>query len=187
MSALSFTGTPRCAFTLIKNVAVPAAILFRSISMAAARISASGDPINIAFPLSPIHLVTAFNNDWLSHKYRNRSSISVSKRQKKQYQFRPIWAGALFLTFHFALLLFLFSSQVLISCSFVWTVTGHYLALKPIASMHAYLCAHPVIVFSPFQSHLTLVFSSWYSGRFKFISFAERELQLKTFLRLKTN
>ena len=49
---------------------------------------------------------------------------------------------------------------------FVWTVTGRYLALKPIAFKHAYLCAHPLIVFSPFQSHLTLVFSSWYSGRF---------------------
>ena len=40
-----------------------AAILFRSISMTAARISASGDPTNVAFPPSPIHLVTAFNND----------------------------------------------------------------------------------------------------------------------------
>jgi len=61
-----------------KKVAVPAAILFRSISMAAARISASGDPTNVAFPPSPIHLVTAFNNDRLSHKYSNGSLISVS-------------------------------------------------------------------------------------------------------------
>jgi len=28
------------------------------------------------------------------------------------------------------------------------------------------LCAHPVIALSPFQSHLTFVFSSWCSGRF---------------------
>jgi len=51
----------------------PCAIFFRSILMAAARISASGDPTNVAFPPSPIHLVTAFNNDWLSHKYSNES------------------------------------------------------------------------------------------------------------------
>jgi len=43
-SAPSFPGPPRCAFTLTKKVAVPAAILFRSISMAAARISASSGP-----------------------------------------------------------------------------------------------------------------------------------------------
>ena len=80
MLAPSFAGSPRCAFTLTKKVAVHAAILFRSISMAAARISApSGAPTNVAFPPSPIHLVTAFNNDWLSHKYSNGSSISVSR------------------------------------------------------------------------------------------------------------
>jgi len=69
---------------------------------------------------------------------------------------------------------FLFSSQVIISCShfalFVWTVTCRFLALNPIAPKHAYLCAHPdydpVISFSPFQSHWIFVFSSWYSGRF---------------------
>jgi len=60
-------------------VTVPAAILFRSILMAAARIYASGGPTNVTFPPSPIHLLTAFNNDWLSHKYSNVSSISVSR------------------------------------------------------------------------------------------------------------
>ena len=83
MSAPSFAGSPRCAFTMTKKVAVPAAILFRSISMAATRISASGDPTNVAFPPSPIHLVTAFNNDSLSHKYSNGSSISVSRSARK--------------------------------------------------------------------------------------------------------
>ena len=63
MSAPSFADSPRCAFTLTKTVAVPVAILFRSISIATARISASGAPTNIAFPPSPIHLLTAFNND----------------------------------------------------------------------------------------------------------------------------
>jgi len=49
--------------TLTKKVAVPAAILFHSISMDAARISASGAPTKVAIPPSPVHLLTAFNND----------------------------------------------------------------------------------------------------------------------------
>ena len=119
MSAHSFAGSPRCAFTLTKKVAVPAAILFRSISMAAARISASGAPTNVAFPPSPIHLsVNAFNNDWLSHKYSNGSSIIVSRNTSNnaansgRFKLEPS-----FLTSHFALLLFLFSSQVVKCCS----------------------------------------------------------------------
>jgi len=171
MLNLSFAGFPRCAFTLTKKVAVPAAILFCSISMAAARISASGAPTHVALPPSPIHLLTAFNNDWLSHKYSNGSSISVSRSASKNaadsgwFELEPSSSRP---TLHCCS--FRFSSQIIISCShfalFVWTVTCRYLALKPIASKHAYLCAHPVIAFSPFQSHLTFVFSSWYSGRF---------------------
>jgi len=126
MPAPLFAGSPRCAFTLAKKVAVTAAILFRGILMAAARISASSAPTNVAFPPSPIHLLTSFNNDWLSHKYSNGSSISVSRSARKHCRFRPIWAGALFFSFHSALLLFLFHSQVILSCShfalFVWTV-----------------------------------------------------------------
>ena len=79
MSVPSFAGSPRCAFTLTKKVAVPAAILFRSISMANARICTSGAPTNVAFPPSPIHLLAVYNNDRLSHKYSNGSSISVSR------------------------------------------------------------------------------------------------------------
>ena len=52
-----------------------------------------------------------------------------------------------------------YSAPILPSCQIlVWTVTCHHLAQKLIASEHAYLCAHPVIVFSPFQSHLAFVF-----------------------------
>ena len=83
MSAPSFAGSPQYAFTLTKKVVVPAAILFRSISMAAARISASGAPTNVVFPPSPIHLLTAFNNDWLSHKYSSGSSLNVSQSASK--------------------------------------------------------------------------------------------------------
>jgi len=63
MSAPLFAGSLRCTFTLTKKVAGPAVLLFRSISMAAARISASGALTNVAFPPSlPINLLTAFNN-----------------------------------------------------------------------------------------------------------------------------
>jgi len=44
--------------------------------MAAAKISTSGALTSVAFPLSPIHLLIAFDNDWWSHKYRNGFSIS---------------------------------------------------------------------------------------------------------------
>jgi len=82
-STPSFAGSPRCTFTLTKKLAFPAAILFRSVLMAAARISASSAPTNVAFPPSQIHLLTAFNNDWLPHKYSNGSSISVSRSASK--------------------------------------------------------------------------------------------------------
>ena len=83
MTAASFASYSWRAFTLTQKVTVPAAILFRSISMAASRISASGAPTNVAFPPSPIHLLTAFKNDWLSHKYSNSNSISVSRSTRK--------------------------------------------------------------------------------------------------------
>ena len=73
----------RCAFSLTKKVAVPAAILFRSILMSAARISTSGAPTNIAFPPALIYLLTAFNNDWLSRKYSHGSSISVLRSARQ--------------------------------------------------------------------------------------------------------
>ena len=58
-----------------------AAILFRRISesMAAAKISTSSAPTNVAFPPSSIHLLNALNDYWLSHKYSNGSSIIVSQ------------------------------------------------------------------------------------------------------------
>jgi len=50
MSASSFAGSPRCAFTLTRNVAAPAVVLFRSSSIASSKMSASGAPTNVAFP-----------------------------------------------------------------------------------------------------------------------------------------
>ena len=57
MSASSFAGSPRCAFTLTRNVAAPAVVLFRSSSIASSKMSASGAPTNVAFRLHlPIFL-----------------------------------------------------------------------------------------------------------------------------------
>jgi len=69
MSASSFAGSPRCAFTLTRNVAAPAVVLFRSYSIASSKMSASGASTNVTFPSSPTHLFTAFSSAWLSHKH----------------------------------------------------------------------------------------------------------------------
>jgi len=155
---------------LTKRFSVPAAIVFRRISKAAAKISASGAPTNVVFPPSPIHQLTAFDNDWLSHKYSNGSFFSVSWSASKnaansiRFELEPSSSRP---TLH---CYFIFPSQLIVSCShftfWIWTITCRYLALKPIASEHAYFCAHPIIVFSQFNSHLKFVFSSRYSGRF---------------------
>jgi len=105
-------------FTLTKKVAVPVAILFRSILMAAAKISALCAPTNVAFPPSPIHQLTAFNNDWLSHKYSNGSSIGLSRSASKnatnsgRFELEPSSSRP---TLHCSFSLF--SSHVIISCS----------------------------------------------------------------------
>ena len=49
MSASSFAGSPRCAFTLTRNVAAPAIVFFRSSSIASSKMFASGAPTNVAF------------------------------------------------------------------------------------------------------------------------------------------
>ena len=71
MSTPSFAGSPqaRCAFTLTRNVAAPAVVLFRSSSIASSKMSASGTPTNVAFPPSPTSLFTAVGRAWLSHKH----------------------------------------------------------------------------------------------------------------------
>ena len=155
MSATSFADFPRCAFTLTRKVAVPAAILFRSILMAAARISASGAPTNVAFPPSPIHLFTAFNNDWLSHKYSNGSSISVSRSARKnaansgRFELEP--SSSLHCCFSF-----LFSNHYILLPFCPFCLNRHLLLLGPKThSLQACLSLCPsVIAFPPFQSHL---------------------------------
>ena len=69
ISASSFADSPRCAFTLTRNVAAPAVFFPRSSSIASSKMSASGSPNKFAFLPSPSHLFTAFGSAWLSHKY----------------------------------------------------------------------------------------------------------------------
>ena len=96
--------------------------------------------------------------------HTNTATAPLSACHEELSKTLPIQADlnwSLFLSSHFALLFFCFPSQVIISCFyfafFVWTITYRNLALRSIASEHAYRCAHPVIAFSPFQSHLTVV------------------------------
>ena len=57
MSASLFAGSPRCAFTLTRNITAPAVVLFRSSLIASNKMSASCDHTKVAFPLSPTHLL----------------------------------------------------------------------------------------------------------------------------------
>ena len=49
MSASSFAGSLQCAFTLTRNVAAPAVVLFQSSLIASSKMSASGAPTNVDF------------------------------------------------------------------------------------------------------------------------------------------
>ena len=128
-------------------------------------------PRQVPPPTLPFHLHQSVF--WLPSTmtscHTNTATALLSVRHEAPVKTLPIQADFSWSPF-LTSLLFLLSSKVIISCShftfFVWTVTCCYLALKPRASEHAYLCAHPVIPFSSFQSQLTFVFSSWYSGHF---------------------
>jgi len=82
ISASSFAGSPRCSFTLTRNVAAPAVVLFLSSSIASSRMSASRAPTHVAFPPSPTHLLTAFSSAWLSHKYSMGFVTGVPRNAK---------------------------------------------------------------------------------------------------------
>jgi len=82
MSASSFAGSPRYAFTLTRNVAAPAVVLFRSSSIASSKMFASGAPTQVTFLPSPTHLFTAFSRAWLSHKYSMGLLTGVPRNAK---------------------------------------------------------------------------------------------------------
>jgi len=68
MSACSFVDSPRFAFALTGNVASPAFAPFQSSLITSRKMSASGAPINVAFPPLPSYLFTVSRSAWLSHK-----------------------------------------------------------------------------------------------------------------------
>ena len=110
MSASSFAGSPRCAFTLTSNVVAHAVVLFRSSSIASFKMSASGAPTNVAYPPSPTHLFTAVSSAWLSHKYSMGFVTGVPRNAKTKaansgrfeldpFSSRPTFLCCLFLCF----------------------------------------------------------------------------------------
>jgi len=148
MSAPSSASSLRCTFTLTKNVAVPAAIHFRSISMAVAKISASGGPTNVVFPP---HRSTYWLPSTMIGCHTNIATAPLSESHEAAVKTLPIQADLSWSPLPLVPLCtdaFSVSSQLIVSSShfafFVWTVTCRHLALKPIASEHAYLCAHSV-------------------------------------------
>jgi len=164
MSTPSCASSPRCTFTLTRKVAVPAAILFRNISMAAAWYPRQVPPPTLPFHL---HQSTYWLLSTMTDCHTNTATAPLSAYHEAPGKTLPIqadlsWSPLPFISLCTAA--FSFSSQVIISCShfdlFVWTVTCRYLALKPIASKHDYLCAQPALAFSPFKSYLTFVLSS---------------------------
>jgi len=112
----------RC--TLTKKVAVPAALLFRSISMTAARISALGAPTNVA----PIYLLPS---TMTISKYSNGSSISVSRSARKnaaksgRFELEP---SASLPTLHCCFLFFLL--KLLYPARFCPFCLNHHLPLR---------------------------------------------------------
>ena len=114
MSAASFAGSPRCAFTLTRNVNAPAVVPFRSPSIASSKISASGTPTNFAFTPSPTHHFIAFSSAWLSHKYSMSFVAGVPRNAKTK---RMVRAGPFLFVSHLLLLPFPLFPQVQIPCS----------------------------------------------------------------------
>ena len=78
----SFAGLPRCAFTLTRNVAAPAVVLFQSSSIASSKKSASGAPTNFDFSPSHTYLFIAFSSACLSHKYSKGFVTGVPRNAK---------------------------------------------------------------------------------------------------------
>ena len=70
----SFAGSPRCAFTLTRNVAGPAVVLFRSSLIASNTMSASGAPTYVAFPPSPTQIFTALVVAQIQHGFCHRGA-----------------------------------------------------------------------------------------------------------------
>jgi hypothetical protein len=73
MSARSLMGSPRCDFTLIRKVALPARTRCVSRQTTSWRMSASGAVASVAFPPCPTHFLIAHKTAALSHSSRASS------------------------------------------------------------------------------------------------------------------
>jgi hypothetical protein len=81
VSARSFVGSPRCDFTLIRKVALPACTRCVSRQTISRRISASGAVANVAFPPCPTHFLIAHKTASFSHnRMNNRMTSSLRLR-----------------------------------------------------------------------------------------------------------
>ena len=85
MLASLFATSPPCAFTLTRNIAAPAIVLFRSSSIASRKMSASGVPTNVTSPPSPTHHFIAFSSAWMStaRKLMHEKPEGRSNRQER--------------------------------------------------------------------------------------------------------
>jgi hypothetical protein len=73
VSARSLIGSPRCDFTFIRKVALPARTRCVSRQTISRRISASGAVANVAFPPCPTHFLITHETASLSHNRRTSS------------------------------------------------------------------------------------------------------------------
>lgn len=72
--------SPRCVFTLTRNVATPAFILSRSFSIASRKMSALGASTIVDIPPSLTYFFTAVSSAWLSHRYSMGFGSSLCRK-----------------------------------------------------------------------------------------------------------
>ena len=81
VSARSLIGSPRCDFTFIRKVALPARTRCVSRQIISRRISASGAVANVAFPPCPTHFLMTRKTATLSHSRRASSLRAAAQLQ----------------------------------------------------------------------------------------------------------
>ena len=92
-SALSFRGSPRCAFTLTRKVAAPASTLRLSASMISFSMSAFTLSASVARWPSPIHFRSSVISIWQSssaNRSRCGSALSISWRRAASSALREL-------------------------------------------------------------------------------------------------
>jgi len=92
MSASSFAGSPRCTFTLNRNVAAPAVVPFWSSSIASRKMFASGAPTNVAFPSSPTSLFLQRSAALCcrTNKLAHKNSLASCQRYRHSVESRAL-------------------------------------------------------------------------------------------------